>query len=167
MQKKSLLENLQDKINEYVGGLNSLLSNPINNLKYRLEARKTLGIRASSAEVSALEYRLIEQAKEEEVLASRRQNYYLRILSGLIDMIEAVVWRYDGFKEEMLTKDLLDALSELFYSGKRTLLMYSRWLCVIEEDTFVEGWPDLIEPVNLDTFKTAEAWFDFFDSLPQ
>ena len=81
-------------------------------------------------------------------------------------MIEALMLHFVGSSLEVFAKPHHEDVVELFKGGKSRVLMYIRWLAILEPETFVKAWLPLIEPIEFDTFKTQEEWIDFFDSLP-
>jgi hypothetical protein len=183
MREKQLLEVLQEVLHERVSeATNSKkersdfdrvkelvvgkVAKRFRTIRRHIKASRILGGFADIDSIRRVEQELRykEEKHDREVLI--RENYYRHIAIGFLDMTEAILWRYEIFDDIALTVDVKDTLHNLFYSGKRTLLMYSKWLALYEEGAFIKQWIEAFEPIEITTYHSIEEWLDFFDKLP-
>lgn len=166
MDNKTLVDIMDEVLEEIKDNAAKKVSSFTKDVKRRIKALKIVGFCASSRAYKAVVNELLQKEKEYDELMARNENYCRYILLGLLDMIEAVYLRYDVLSPEEISKDILDKITELFLSGKRRTLMYSKWLCVADDETFAREWIPIIEPLRLETFTTIGEWVDFFNDLP-
>ena len=166
MDNKTLVDIMDEVLEEVKGNVVKKVTGFAKDVKRHIKARKIVGFRASSRTYNAVVSELLQKEKEYDELMTRKENYCRYILLGLLDMIEAVYLRYDVLSPEEISEDILDKIIELFLSGKHRTLMYCKWLCLADGESFAKEWIPVIEPLRLDTFTTIDEWIDFFNNLP-
>lgn len=185
MKEKTLFEVLQESLNGYESSLMSTFAgrpvrqkkrqkpvflektiDAINTAKRYLKARRIAGSSASWDDISFTEMELRDEEEEKKRSTAERENYYRHIAIGLLDMNEAIVWRHVIFANQELTNDAEEIIVNLFNTGKRTLLMYSRWLSLSGKDDYIKKWIDTFDPIHYDTINSFDSWVDTVSTLP-
>ncbi|MBR2855608.1 hypothetical protein IKE99_01550 [Candidatus Saccharibacteria bacterium] len=147
-------------------GLVEELGRIVKGLRRHFRARRALSPNASWDDIRLKEAELYDEEEERERTLAIRENYYRHIASGLLDMSEAVTWRYDVFSGAELDPWSEEKIYNLFSSGKRTLLMYARWLKAADESSFIDKWIETIEPIELNKIGSVENWLKAVGNLP-
>ena len=146
-----------DRVKELVVGK---VAKYFRTIRRHIKASRILGGFADIDSIRRVEQELLYKEEKHDREVQIRENY------GFLDMTEAILWRYEIFDDIALTVDVKDTLHNLFYSGKRSLLMYSKWLALYEEGAFIEHWIKAFEPIEITTYHSIEEWLDFFEKLP-
>ena len=132
---------------------------------HRIEVKRLLDSCPDEASRRLLKARIENQERELEIKYARIWNYQKQMTVGFLDMVEAMAIMYDDTGKKPTEAEVSEA-TELFENGKAMLLMYSRWMHQLNPGSCAKAWVEMIEPINLNSFKTCDEWLQFIDSLP-
>ena len=145
---------------------NSRVVEQIEKIKYRIKIKKILDSCPDEYMRRQMMARIEAEERRLEIQKARITSYQKQISIGFLDMVEALVMVDCNEPKANLTAEQKAEANKLFKEGKSRFLMYSRWMGILDPSSCAVEWAKIVEPINIDTFDSDEAWLDFFNNLP-